>query len=568
MAYTKEKKKALGAFYTPQILADLLARILLPLCKETKGTALTVLDPATGDSILLRSFAENAKNRGINYRLLGLDIDRVAINKSKKAFENGQDKCVFINTNALYPLGCSSPIKGWALLRKKHIANGIDVIISNPPWGADIDQTANLSKDFTTAVGQFDIYDIFIETIISNLKQDGIYGIIVPDSIFCKEHQKIRKLLLTETTIKGIIRLGEGFFSDVNFSVSIIYGIKKSSSRSNVLCSHLSNSDRKEVMTGVSDIYSIIKQKSIKVPVKQMVAEDYSFSIDVNKDDLPILLKFREYDIVKSYTTCQRGVELSKKGVIVQCTQCKLWFPEPRVKNGGFVCPHCKSNVSFPKTTNIISNIKRAGYSPLIVGQDISRYYVFKGRYIKNGYQGINYKPIRLYQGTKTVVRKTGVGITVGIDYNNSLTNQVVYVIKPRASANPLITAEVITAILSSRLITYVIIKGKGSIGWTSNPYLSQDDINNLPFPKFDFEDSKTNTSLKRITELVKDHSQTGIEIPTSVDAEIEKNIAYLYNIGKAEYDIIFKTIREVEQMIPFNRLLRIGIEDIFKDGI
>ena len=49
---SKERKKALGAFYTPQVLSDLLAKLLVPLCNN--DSLITALDPATGDGILLR----------------------------------------------------------------------------------------------------------------------------------------------------------------------------------------------------------------------------------------------------------------------------------------------------------------------------------------------------------------------------------------------------------------------------------------------------------------------------------------------------------------------------------
>lgn len=570
MAYNKEKKKALGAFYTPQVLSDLLARLLVPLCKASNSFSITALDPATGDSILLLSFASMAKECGINFKLLGIDTDRAAINKSKKQFNEHNCICKFVNTDALYPYGGSTPTKGWDTLMKKYIPDGIDLIVSNPPWGTDTTQYPNLARDFKTATGQFDIYDLFIETIVTHLKPDGVYGIIVPDSIFCQEHQKTREILLTNTTIKGIIRLGEGFFSDVNFAVSILYGIKNTFTSSKVLCSHLNNADRKNILAGKADINTIIRERSIEVPIKQMISSNYSFNVDVSSDDAPILQKLRKNDIIKMYASCQRGIELSKKGVVLQCTQCGKWFPFPRKKKEITKCPHCKSNVTIIDANSecIISDKKGIKNAPLLVGEDINRFFVTSGRYIRCGLEGINYKSQLLYQGNKVVVRKTGVGITAGIDYNNSMTNQVVYIIKPKETINPLITAEVITAILCSRLITYVIIKEKGSIGWTSNPYLSQKDVYTLPFPRLDFGDNKTTAALRKITELVREYSQMNKNVPQPIDAEIEKNIAYLFSIGKNEYEIVFKTISQVEQMIPFSRLLNIKTEDIFQDGI
>ena len=567
---SKERKKALGAFYTPQILSDLLAKLLVPLCKKIDDSLITALDPAAGDGILLESLEGRAKTQKKDIKLIGIDIDKGAINSSKNRFEGSDSECVFINTDALYPLGNSIPSNGWDVLIQKYIPNGIDLIVSNPPWGADISHYISLSHDFKTATGQFDIYDLFIETIIDNLRQDGVYGIIVPDSIYCQEHKKVREILLTNTTIKGIVRLGEGFFPNVNFAVSIIYGIKKSDTSYNVLCSHISNTEKKAILSGKADIYTIVKEKSIKVPAKQMIASGFSFIVDVGQEDLPILNKLKKYDTIKMYTSCQRGVELSKKGGVLQCPKCENWFPMPRSKKLVTICPHCKADVvtASANHTSIVTTIKEKDCVSLIAGEDIGRFTVSSNRYIRQGLRGINYKSCDLYQGPKVLVRKTGVGITAGIDYNNSLTNQVVYIVKPKEAVHPSVTAEVIAAILCSRLTTYIIIKRKGSIGWTSNPYLSQQDVNALPFPKLDFQNSQTTTALNRITELVRSNYKKGKELSIEADAEIERNIAFLYNLDYKEYKTIFKTIGQVEQMIPFRRLLNINSDYIFQNGI
>jgi hypothetical protein len=217
---------------------------------------------------------------------------------------------------------------------------------------------------------------------------------------------------------------------------------------------------------------------------------------------------------------------------------------------------------------NIVSEKKEKDCVSLIVGEDIGRFIVSSNKYIQQGMHGINYKSYALYQGPKVLVRKTGVGITAGIDYNNSLTNQVVYIVKPKESVHPSITAEVIVAILCSRLITYIIIKRKGCIGWTSNPYLSQQDVNSLPFPKLNFQCCQTMVALNRITELVRSNLIKGKELSIEVDAEIERYVAFLYNLNNNEYKTIFKTIEQVEQMIPFRRLLNINTDCIFQNGI
>ena len=75
-------------------------------------------------------------------------------------------------------------------------------------------------------------------------------------------------------------------------------------------------------------------------------------------------------------------------------------------------------------------------------------------------------------------------------------------------------------------------------------------------------------TALNRLTELVRENFKTGKVLSNDIDVEIERNVAILYNIGSKEYETIFNTIEQVEQMIPFRRLLNIQVEDIFQNGI
>ena len=51
-------------------------------------------------------------------------------------------------------------------------------------------------------------------------------------------------------------------------------------------------------------------------------------------------------------------------------------------------------------------------------------------------------------------------------------------------------------------------------------------------------------------------------------DAKIEYQIAKLFGINETDYGIIYKAINEVQQMIPFKRLLKVSVKDIFNNGI
>ena len=568
--YTVERRKELGAFYSPKILSDFLAKTLLSFYKANPGETINVVDPATGDSILLSSMSSEALRSGLCVNIIGIDIDIHAIERSQKIFNQINVHDSFICTDALYPFGKKDSSSGWNILKEKYFPTGIDIIVSNPPWGADLSCYTSLGLHYKTASGQFDSYDLFIETIVNNLKEGGGYAIIVPDSIYCQEHYNTRKLLLDNTTICEIVRLGEGFFPDVNFAASLIFGIKNISNGNLVKCVHLTNKERKAILRGDITLESVCKETEIAVDSTLMTSCGYSFITDVSALDLPIMSNLNQLDRFGNYINSHRGVELSKRGNVLECPNCGKWFPEPRNGEKGIVCPHCKSifikEIVLTKD-HIISNSSTSNSNLLIVGEDISRYKTVPNKYIKLGYDGIKYKDSSLYEGVKVLIRKTGVGITAGIDYNNCHVNQVVYIIRPKDEINKAITCEVLLALLNSRIMTYYIIKKFGSTGWKSNPYLSQDNVLSLPFPKLNINDVGTIYSLEKITNLVR-YLTSLEEVDSKADIEIECLVAKLYGISINYYKVIMGAIRSVESLIPFKRLLNIKEEDLISNGL
>ena len=106
-------RKSIGAFYTPEILADLLSKRMIHISSKKKIRELNVLDPATGESSLLKSFVNNIKVRkNIHTNILGIDIDNEALSVSKKTLMGLDNNINFIHTDALYPMG-KGHIEGW-----------------------------------------------------------------------------------------------------------------------------------------------------------------------------------------------------------------------------------------------------------------------------------------------------------------------------------------------------------------------------------------------------------------------------------------------------------------------
>ena len=573
--YTKEERKENGVFYTPSFLAEYLAKKVVKYFGNRKIA--TAIDPACGDSILLRSFASEllSKNKALP-KIFGVDKDINAIVSSTSKFADKsfmKFTANFIHTDGLFPVKGKNSIEGWSELRKDvKSKNGFDLAISNPPWGAELNgyDPLTLNFNFALAKGQFDVFDLFVEVILNNLNENGIYGLILPDSVFSQEQERFRCLLAKNTTIHLIARLGEKIFPEINRACVIIVGTKaKAKSNHQVDCFRLSSYFKKRVISNELSLEEVEKELLHKVPQSRFRENDNCvFDIDLKTVEQKTYDKIQVNSLsLKTYVNNTRGAEISKKGVVCQCPNCKHWMPYP--KSNQPKCNNC--NVAFSIETitkeKIILNHNGVGNLKLKVGEDLFRFTSLSKSWINTLKEGINYKDLSIYNGDKILVRKTGVGITASLDYENSVTNQVVYILKLKPAFEKKLSLEFVLAVLNSRAMTYYLIKKFGENEWKSHPYLTQTMLVNLPFPKIDFNSAETKKMISTVTKIVRNEVSHSEEknISKANDLFIERVVAHIFKLNQTDYKAIFETLSSSEQLIPIRRLLNCSTKEIFQ---
>jgi len=215
----------------------------------------------------------------------------------------------------------------------------------------------------------------------------------------------------------------------------------------------------------------------------------------------------------------------------------------------------------------IILNHNGVGNIKLKVGEDLYRFTSISKSWINTLKDGINYKDLSIYNGNKILVRKTGVGITASLDYENAITNQVVYILKLKPAFESKLSLEFVLAVLNSRAMTYYLIKKFGENEWKSHPYLTQTMLVNLPFPKIDFDSPDVKKLINRVTKLLRKEVSQSKEknISKSTDLFIEKVVAHLFKLNETDYNAIFETLSSSEQLIPIKRLLNCNTQEIFQ---
>ena len=289
----------------------------------------------------------------------------------------------------------------------------------------------------------------------------------------------------------------------------------------------------------------------------------YQFNIDLSPKEENIILAMSSVgSTLRDHLVSTRGVELSKKGKIYQCSSCTKWAPYPTSKV--IACPHCGANLSREHVfaTSIISRKKLPGYRPILVGESINRYVLSRSHWIDTGKCGITYKDASTYQPAKLLVRKTGVGLSVAIDYTQALTNQVVYILRTKEDND--VSLEFYLGLLASRAVYYYIAKTHGETEWRSHPYLTQKQLMEIPVPSLDSLSKRYCQQVKSMVRTLQKYKDKGGPLSLDDEAHIERMVAEIYGLTPQNYEAIFRSINDAQDLIPIRVLRTIDTDDIF----
>ena len=217
------EKNDRGQFFTPEPIINFCVQIIAPQNNET------ILDPACGSGGFLISALKYIQKNNVNFdtgkfinnNLFGIDINNsiARIAKMKLLLECNIDSNI-ISKNSLDKL---ETIK--LALRCE---NGFDIILTNPPFGAKINQQSLLNSfqlghkwnrvlnGFSrndTVLNNQTVESLYIERCIELLKIGGRMAIVLPNGNFENSSlEYIRYFLMKKTKIVAIIKLPQETF--------------------------------------------------------------------------------------------------------------------------------------------------------------------------------------------------------------------------------------------------------------------------------------------------------------------------------------------------------------------
>jgi type I restriction enzyme M protein len=229
--YNKDNGGKYAEYYTPHAVATIMAEILVPQSQRGKVKNVACYDPASGSGTLLMSLAHaigedrcSIWSQDISQKSSSLLRLNLVLNKLVHSIPN-----VVQGNTILHPVH-----KDGKALRQ------FDFIVSNPPFKMDfsdfrddLDSESNTTRFFAgipkvpkKEKEGMAIYLLFIQHIIGSLKPRGRAAVVVPTGFITAAsgiEMRIRKKLVEEKMIAGVVSMPSNIFATTGTNVSILF---------------------------------------------------------------------------------------------------------------------------------------------------------------------------------------------------------------------------------------------------------------------------------------------------------------------------------------------------------
>jgi len=218
-------------YYTPHAVARIMAAVLVPVEQRGKVNNVSCYDPSAGSGTLLMNVAHAiGENKCSIYTQ---DISQKSSNLLRLNL---------ILNNLVHSI--PNVIQGNTILHPYHKEGDhlkhFDYIVSNPPFKLDfsdyhndLDTKANKDRFFAGIPkikaknkDKMEIYQLFLQHIITSLKPTGKAAVVVPTGFITAQSgidKKIREHLVNNKMLAGVVSMPSNIFATTGTNVSIIF---------------------------------------------------------------------------------------------------------------------------------------------------------------------------------------------------------------------------------------------------------------------------------------------------------------------------------------------------------
>jgi len=551
----RDERKALGEFYTPNSVVIYILDAI-GYKAEFKIEGKDIIDISCGSG----SFISQIVKRLVLRFLVSHNINSIAdlsIQDAKQVINNVMENVFGIDINPIACVLCQISMR-FALFEIYKVINNedekyqfplfniqcknaldiledrkFDYIVGNPPYIfiRDIPEEQKLiieNGNFDTNTGQYDYYQIFIEIGIRLLKNNGLFGYIIPDSLLALSNRKIlRKYIYHNTKIKEIYHIGPKFDDPIVSNIILI----------------LQKEEELQIREeNLIDIKLATSKQSQPKKIRQKLIEKWNYAFLILLDNIDIFIiealnkipKIKDINQIEGFRiSVSRGVELSKSGEIIYCERCELFYPIPKKH---LICPECRFPLNVEDIETIITtdiperdkdNFKSFLYS-------INRYMIKESKYIDISKNGINYKNLNIYED-RIIIRQLSQNNLICATYDDSisLTSQSFYNLKINQSPIPEFNHYYVLGLINSQLLSYYFIKSFGSYKKIF-PRILIEKIKNLPIivPKTDEDKKNASIIIENVIKML-NHKNLDSHTSNNIQKIIDTSTYDLFKIAE-----------------------------------
>jgi type I restriction-modification system DNA methylase subunit len=339
--------------------------------------------------------------------------------------------------------------------------SGFNAIIGNPPYGAlfTSDEISYFKSLYQTAVWRGESYLLFIERGLKLLSQNGMLGLIIPDTILNLGFtQPTRELLLRNSRIKEIINLPSKVFSSATVDTIIITaekaGFAEKYHNSNVLIKLFR---KKEALTAIDQP---LREFFVKT---ESWYDRGSFNIQIDENESFLLMKIEKgRKTIADIANMHSGIKVYSvgRGTPVQTEVIR-------------------------KSKPYTSDTKQGeDWSPFFDGKHIGRYVIYwdQNNWVRYGQNLAEPRKQENFLDKKILIRKiTGKTLIAAYVPYDSYCNTLLHVLKIKDSRY---SYPEILGILNSRLIGWYFRKRFQISDEDTFPQIMIRDILQFPVPE------------------------------------------------------------------------------------
>jgi type I restriction-modification system DNA methylase subunit len=336
---------------------------------------------------------------------------------------------------------------------------GFDVIIGNPPYVFARDNFKQEEKDYfvskyESAKYQINTYLLFIEKSVLILKDNGIYGLIIPNSwLMMYSGEGLRKFLLETNKLNQIINLAGYSFETASVETVILLAEKQKIEKENSVEILLNNR---------SEFYFSHSKKQTEFSKNK--GFEFKVFLDDDNDELNSKIN-KDSEILDNIVEIKAGLQAYEKDK-----------GEPKQTAQDVINRPYDYDHKFDDNTH-----------KYLDGKDVGRYFTsWSGQYLKYGKHLAAPRTFNLFDGKKIIVREITGNYPKCIiaTYNEEiyLYNRSNIAIVEKTNSD--ISLKYIIAVLNSKLLCYYFVKNTAKSVRKLFPKIILNDLRKFPMKK------------------------------------------------------------------------------------